>query len=281
MLEIGAFGIPIVVGAVLTGLLVATAATRWLGLSDRLGTLIAIGTAICGATAMVATAPGIRAKEQEVAYAVANITIFGIAAMCIYPFLGNVIFGGDVTQIGLFMGTSIHETAQVAGSGLIDDQSFDVTTSPSAADIAVIAKLVRNALMVVAIPAITYVYARRRDHDQMGVTHRTELRTLFPVFIIGSLVMAGIRSFGDAAIDSGRQAFGVFGVEAWSDLTRWIRTWAEYTLATATAGVGLGISISQLKGLGFKPFVVGIAAALAVGVASIGLVLVFGPLISV
>ncbi len=281
VLEIGGFGIPIVVGAVLTGLLVATAATRWLGLSDRLGTLIAIGTAICGATAIVATAPGIRAKEQEVAYAVANITIFGIAAMFTYPFLGNIIFGGDVTQIGLFIGTSIHETAQVAGSGLIYDQSFDVTTSPSGADIAVIAKLVRNALMVVAIPAVTYVYARRLDHDQMGAAHRTELRKLFPVFILGFLAMAGIRSFGDAAVDSGGQAFGAFGVEAWTDLTRWIRTWAEYTLATAMAGVGLGTSISQLKGLGFKPFVVGISAALAVGVASIGLVSLFGPLISV
>jgi uncharacterized membrane protein YadS len=115
----------------------------------------------------------------------------------------------------------------------------------------------------------------------MGTAHRTELRKLFPVFILGFLVMAGIRSFGDAAVDSGGRAYGVFGVEAWGDLTRWIRTWAEYTLATAMAGVGLGTSISQLKGLGFKPFVVGIAAALAVGVASIGLVSLFGRMISV
>ncbi|MFC2176817.1 YeiH family protein [Actinomycetota bacterium] len=281
VLEIGGFGIPIVVGAVLTGLLVATAATRWLGLSDRLGTLIAIGTGICGATAIVATAPGIGAKDEEVAYAVANITIFGIAAMFLYPFLGDVIFGGDVTQVGLFLGTSIHETAQVAGAGLIYDQSFDITTSPSGADIAVVAKLVRNVLMVAAIPAITYLYARRRDHSRAGAAHRTELRRLFPVFILGFVVMAGVRSIGDAAVDSGGQAFGIFGEAAWGDLTHGIRTWAEYTLATAMAGVGLGTSVSQLKGLGFKPFVVGIAAALAVGVASVGLVSLFGPLISV
>ncbi len=116
---------------------------------------------ICGATAIVATGPGIGAKDEEVAYAVANITIFGIAAMLIYPFLGNVIFGGDVINTGLFLGTAIHETAQVAGAGLIYDQSFNITTSPSGADIAVVAKLVRNALMVVAIPGITYLHARR------------------------------------------------------------------------------------------------------------------------
>ncbi|NNC75588.1 MAG: putative sulfate exporter family transporter [Acidimicrobiia bacterium] len=281
VLEVGGFGIPIVLGAVLTGLVFTTAVTRWLGLSDRLGTLIAVGTGICGATAIVATAPGIKAKEQEVAYAVADITVFGIAAMFLYPFLGDLIFDGDVTQVGLFLGTSIHETAQVAGAGLIYDQSFDITTSPSGADIAVIAKLVRNAFMVVAIPAVTYVYARRRDHEELGEGHRTELRKLFPVFILGFLLMAAIRSLGDAAVDSGGQAFGVFDAEMWSDVTRWIRTWAEYTLATAMAGVGLGTSIEQLKGLGFKPFVVGITAALAVGVASIGLVSIFGPMISV
>ncbi|NNC91007.1 MAG: putative sulfate exporter family transporter [Acidimicrobiia bacterium] len=281
VLEIGGFGIPIVVGAVLTGLLVATLATRWLKLSDRLGTLIAIGTGICGATAIVATAPGIRAKDEEVAYAVANITIFGIAAMLLYPFLGDLIFGGDLTEVGLFMGTSIHETAQVAGAGLIYDQSFDVTASPSAADIAVVAKLVRNVLMVVAIPAITYLYARRQDGGDDGRHRGTSVRQLVPVFILGFLIMAGIRSIGDAAVDSGGAAFGLFGAEVWGDLTRWIKTWAEYTLATAMAGVGLGTSITQLKGLGFKPFLVGIAAALAVGIASIGLVTVFGPLISV
>jgi uncharacterized membrane protein YadS len=201
--------------------------------------------------------------------------------MFLYPFLGDLIFSGDLTEVGLFMGTSIHETAQVAGAGLIYDQSFNVTASPSAADIAVVAKLVRNVLMVVAIPAITYLYARRHEGGDDGARRGTSLRQLFPVFILGFLITAGIRSIGDAAVESGGQAFGLFGAEAWGDITGGIKTWAEYTLATAMAGVGLGTSITQLKGLGFKPFLVGIAAALAVGIASIGLVTVFGPLISV
>jgi uncharacterized integral membrane protein (TIGR00698 family) len=281
VVKIGGFGIPIVLGAVLTGLVVATVATRRLGLSDRIGTLIAIGTGICGATAIVATAPGIGAKDEEVAYAVANITIFGIAAMLLYPFLGNLIFGGDVIKTGLFLGTSIHETAQVAGAGLIYDQSFDITTSPSGADIAVVAKLVRNALMVLAIPGITYLHARRQRNEGEDTGERTGLRKLIPIFILGFLAMAGLRSIGDAGLESGGRAFGIWGDGAWGDLTHGIRTWAEYTLATAMAGIGLGTSIAQIKGLGFKPFVVGIAAALAVGVVSVGLVFVFGPFISV
>ena len=281
VLEVGGYGIPIVVGAVLTGLVVAGIAAKRLGLSSRLGTLIAIGTGICGATAIVAAAPGIGAKEEEVAYAIANITIFGIAAMLLYPFLGNLIFGGDVINIGLFLGTSIHETAQVAGAGLIYDQSFNVTAVPSVADIAVVGKLVRNVLMVAVIPGLTYLHLRQARRNGEGAGQATRVLDMIPVFILGFLAMAALRSIGDAAIESGGQAFGLFGDAAWGDLTHGIRTWAEYALATAMAAVGLGTSIAQLKGLGFKPFVVGMAAALAVGVVSVGLVSVFGPLISV
>lgn len=281
VLEIGAFGIPIVVGAVVTGLVVAIAATRRLGLSDRLGALIAIGTGICGATAIVAAAPGLKAKEEEVAYAVANITIFGIVAMVVYPFLGNLVFGGDVINIGLFLGTSIHETAQVAGAGLIYDQSFNVTATPSAADVAVVAKLVRNVMMVAVIPGITYLYARNLRKQGEDAGQGTSVLDMFPVFILGFLVMAGVRSIGDAGIDSGGLAFGLWGAETWSDITHTIRNWAEYTLGTAMAAVGLGTSIKQLRGLGYKPFLVGIAAAVSVGVVSIGLVSIFGPQISI
>jgi uncharacterized integral membrane protein (TIGR00698 family) len=270
-----------VVGAVATGLVVAIAATRRLGLSDRLGALIAIGTGICGATAIVAAAPGLKAKEEEVAYAVANITIFGIVAMVLYPFLGNLVFGGDIINTGLFLGTSIHETAQVAGAGLIYDQSFNVTATPSAADVAVVAKLVRNVMMVAVIPGITYLYARNLRKEGEDVGQGTSVLDMFPVFILGFLVMAGIRSIGDAGIDSSGLAFGLWGEETWSDITHTIRNWAEYTLGTAMAAVGLGTSIKQLRGLGYKPFLVGIAAAASVGVVSIGLVSIFGPQISI
>lgn len=281
VLEIGALGIPIVVGAVLTGLVVATLATRRLGLPERLGTLIAIGTAICGATAVVATAPGIRAKEEEVAYAIANITVFGIAAMLLYPFLGDVIFGGDVVKVGLFLGTSIHETAQVAGAGLIYDQSFNVTAAPSAADIAIVSKLVRNVLMIAVIPGVTYMYVRRLRSEGGPVGERTRLIDMFPVFILGFLGMAIFRSIGDAGVESGGLAFGIWNEETWSDIVHLIRTIAEYSLAMAMAAVGLGTSIAQLRRLGFKPFLVGIAAAFAVGVASVILVFALAPLISI
>jgi len=281
VLEVGIYGVPIVAGAVLIGLGSARIAAKRLGLSDRLGTLIAIGTGICGATAIVAIAPGIRAKEEEVAYAVANITIFGIVAMLVYPFLGNLIFGGDIVKTGLFLGTSIHETAQVAGAGLIYDQSFGVAAVPSVADIAIVAKLVRNVLMVAVIPGLTYLHVRQARLTGEATGEQTKILDMLPVFILGFVAMAALRSIGDASLDSSGQAFGLLSEAAWNNVTHGIRTWAEYTLATAMAAVGLGTSIVQLKGLGTRPFIVGITAAVAVGVASVGLISVFGSLITI
>ena len=88
--------------------------------------LIAIGTSVCGTTAIVATAPVIKAKKGEVAYAIANITLFGIIAMLVYPYFAEWYFDGDAdVQAGLFLGTAIHETSQVAAAGLIYDQQFN------------------------------------------------------------------------------------------------------------------------------------------------------------
>jgi uncharacterized membrane protein YadS len=102
-----------------------------------------------------------------------------------------------------------------------------------------------------------------------------------PVFILGFLAMAGFRSIGDAGIESSGTAYGIWGPEAWGDLVHALRTTAEYCLAMAMAAVGLGTSVTQLKGLGFKPFLVGIAAAVAVGAVSVGLVFLFAPMISI
>ena len=78
MVTIGVWGVPIVVGCILSGLLPATYFTRLLKLPIKLGVLVPVGTSICGTSAIAATAPGIKAKDDEVAYAVASITLFGI-----------------------------------------------------------------------------------------------------------------------------------------------------------------------------------------------------------
>ena len=158
LLTIGGWSIPIIVSAVLLGLVAATYLTRILKLPRRLGTLMAIGTSICGTSAVLAAAPGIKATDGEVAYAVANITVLGIIAMFAYPYLATVFLDEDVLQVGLFLGTSIHNTAQVVGAGLVYDQSFAPVGNASVTDVAIITKLIRNLMMVGVIPLMTFLY---------------------------------------------------------------------------------------------------------------------------
>jgi len=277
VVEIGIWVIPIVVVCILTGLVTTTIFGRLLKLPDRLSTLIAVGTSICGASAIVATAPGIQAKDEEVSYAVANITVFGIIALIAYPFLAHWMFNGDNTLAGLFTGTSIHETAQVAASGLIYDQTFGTSSNPTAADVAMVTKLVRNIFMALVIPLMTFIYARRSGTSG-NITDKWYHRVLklFPLFILGFLLMVTLRSIGDAGIQGNGLAMGLWNEQQWAAITDGIKQWSGYILATAMAGVGLGTSFSSMKGLGIKPFYIGFLAALMVGVAAVIMVWLLG-----
>ena len=117
--------LPFVLVAITAGLLTVGLIGRKMGLSRQLSGLIAVGTSICGCTAIVATAPLIDASESEVSYSVACITLFGLAAMFFYPLLAHFAFAGQPEMAGLFLGTSIHETAQVAGAGMMYEAQYD------------------------------------------------------------------------------------------------------------------------------------------------------------
>jgi uncharacterized integral membrane protein (TIGR00698 family) len=280
--NIGIWGVLIVIVCILTGLLVTTYFGRLLKIPARLATLIAVGTGICGASAIVATAPGIGAKDEEVTYAVANITVFGIIALMAYPFIAHWLFGGDVTMIGLFTGTSIHETAQVAASGLIYDQTFFATSSPTAADVAMVTKLVRNILMMLVIPAMTFFYTRQKGlSGDTSLPAYKRILNLFPIFVLGFLFLAGIRSIGDAGLQQGGSAFGLWDVNSWAMITEGIKEWSGYILATAMAAVGLGTSFRSMRSLGIRPFYVGLLAAATVGVIAAVMVFWLGPLVKI
>lgn len=112
-LKLGALGVPLIVACISSGLFLTLYLTKKMEQSTRLGTLIACGTGICGVTAIMATSPVIEAKEDEISYAVANITIFGLTGMVLYPFLAHFLFIDDPIKAGMFLGTAIHDTAQV------------------------------------------------------------------------------------------------------------------------------------------------------------------------
>jgi uncharacterized integral membrane protein (TIGR00698 family) len=262
--EVGAIGLqslPIIIGAVTAALLIVTYLSRKLGLTGRLGTLLAVGTSICGATAIVATAPAINAKDDEVAYAVACVTLFGVVAMLVYPFAAHWMFAGDPFASGLFLGTSVHETAQVAGAGLVYQQFYG---DARVLDVATVTKLVRNLGMIAIIPLMSVLY-HRNSTDGGEVPKWWKM---IPLFIVGFACMSLLRTIGDI----GDQAFGVIDAATWNTIVDYTKQSAEICLAVAMAAVGLGTSIKSLVSIGLKPLVMGLFAAVLVGAVSITLI---------
>ena len=273
--EIGKIGIPIIIVCISVALLAVTLINRALGLPKRLGTLIAVGTSICGVSAIVATAPVIEAEDDETSYAVACITLFGLLALFIYPFLSHSLFHGNDVQAGLFLGTAIHDTSQVAGAGLMYKQQFN---SETALKIATAVKLMRNLAMSLLIPVMAIAY--RRSTGSTGGGKRQKWHQAIPLFVIGFAMMACVRSIGD--LGGGHSlAFGMIARDRWHELLKGADFAAVWCLTIAMAAVGLGTGLAKLRGLGAKPFSVGFAAALLVGGVSVALIKILTPLISI
>ena len=271
--RLGVFGLPVVLGAIATGLLFVTWFNRTLGLPPKLGTLIAAGTSICGVTAIVSTAPAIDADEREVAYAVANVVAFGLIGMLTYPYLAHALLGSSET-IGLFLGTAVHDTSQVVGAALTYKQVYadDVVLR-----VATVTKLTRNIFLAAVIPILTWMHIRSQQRiGSGGIGFVTS--TLVPGFVIGFVAMALVRTVGDWSLGSVGAAFGVFSADAWASLTRDLGDfWAsQILLGTAMAAVGLSTNFSVFKGMGLKPFAVGMAGALVVGAVGMTLAILLG-----
>jgi len=92
--------------------------------------------------------------------------------------------------------------------------------------------------------------------------------------------MAVIRSIGDASLNATGEAFGIWGTGTWASIISVIKTWANNLLVVALAGVGLSTNFRTFKGLGIKPFFVGLCTALAVGLISFITISLIGNLVT-
>ncbi len=259
--------LPFVVAAIVIGLVTVGFLGRQMSLTKQLSGLIAVGTSICGCTAIVATAPLIKANESEVSYAVACVTVFGLAAMFFYPFLAHEVFATQPELAGLFLGTSIHETAQVAGAGLMYEAQFD---SPETLDIATVTKLVRNLSMIAVIPLVGILYGTPERDD--GESTRINYLKMVPWFIVGFALMSALRTVGDI----GDKPFGLLEASQWNSCVAVIQNAAEQCLLLAMAAIGLTSMVAGIVKIGVKPFVLGLFAALLIGGVSFVLISLFG-----
>ncbi len=173
----------------------------------------------------MSTAPAIDAEDKEVAYGVSIIAIFGMIGMLVYPYLARVLFTSS-EQIGMFLGTAIHDTSQVVGAAMAYKEIFHDERVLQAATVT---KLTRNLFLAVIVPLLAYLHFQTAKRTTAA---KVNIYKLFPVFVLGFIGMAILRSVGDVAWNSA----------AWKDLTNQIGdVWgSRYLLGIAMAAVGAG-----------------------------------------
>ena len=254
-LKFGAIAIPLIMVCIISVLIVIKLLIKKLKISTRMAYLISVGSTVCGTTAIMATAPIIKANKGEIAYAIANMTLFGIVSMLIYPYLANAYFNGDPLLVGLFLGTAIHETSQVAAAGLIYDQQFN---SPETLNIATVTKLIRNTFLVIMIPLFAFLYNRNRTKKK-----NYSILDIFPYFVLGFIGMIIFRNIGDQFF------LNTNTNEIWQFTISNIKDSAKIFLSMAMAAIGLSTNLKDIKQMGYRPFFVGFIAMITVGLVSI------------
>jgi uncharacterized integral membrane protein (TIGR00698 family) len=202
--------------------------------------LIAVGTAICGASAIAATESLIRAEKRDVGYAVAVISLLGSVAMIIVPLAGRWL-GLTDHQTALWVGASIHEVAQVAGAG----------AGISAAGLA-LATLVKLGRVTLLAPTMVGISLLRGEGRQ-----RTEHIPTFVLVFVALVLVRTLVPLPDGVLTIAEHA-------------------STGLLAAGLAGLGLGISLSALRAEGLRPLAVGLVAWGLVAGVSLVLVLVLG-----
>jgi uncharacterized integral membrane protein (TIGR00698 family) len=253
-LDFGKIAIPLIVICIVSVLIVIKLLIKKLKIPTRMAYLISIGSTVCGTTAIMATAPVIKASKNEVSYAIANITLFGILSMLIYPYFADFYFNSEPLLIGLFLGTSIHETSQVAAAGLIYEQQFN---SPETLNIATVTKLIRNTFLIIMIPLFALLYNRGQTRER-----NYSILKIFPYFVLGFIAMIILRNIGD-------QFFLLSYDDSWNDVINIIKFMSKIFLTMAMAAIGLSTNLKDIKKMGYKPFIVGFIAMLTVGIVCI------------
>jgi uncharacterized integral membrane protein (TIGR00698 family) len=268
---IAATALPVALTCLLFALATGLTLARLLNVPQRLGVLLAIGTAVCGATAVVAMSPVIRARHAETAFAVTCVVLFGCVAMLCYPWVAGHFFAAAPRYAGIFLGTAIHDTSQVVGAALMYSQQAH---QPEALAAASVAKLLRNLSIAVLIPVAAWLTQRhdaRARHEASGQEEGGGSQPaglsghvrLVPLFVLGFLACIIVRTAGDAIMPAGS--------ELWQALIHSGYTASDLFLTCGMTAVGLSVSFTDMWRIGWRPLAAGFAVATLVGGCSLAL----------
>jgi len=215
-----------------------------IGVDKKLGELIAAGTSVCGASAVVAMSTVNHSDEEDVVYAIGVVTVFGTILMFLLPLIAQAWHFG-ARFFGFWTGASIHEVAQVTGA------AFQLGSVSG--ETGVVVKLAR-VLMLAPLILVFGLWARSLNGSTMD---RNQVPT-FPLFIIGFLLVVVFNSFMPISADV---RSGVMAI-------------TTFLMSMALGALGLQTNLRRLKGRGARPLLLGAAGTILIVVTSFVLILI-------
>lgn len=244
VVESGALVLAVVLGVTTFTLLSVEVLSRGVfNVHEKLSSLLAVGSGICGVSAVVAVAGGIRAREEQVAYAAATVLLFDALTLMVYPVIGELL-SIPAKVFGVWAGVTMFSTGPVVAVGF--------THSTEAGQWATVTKLTRNALIGLVAVAYTAYYIEKRTGTAEQV-RLSELWTQFPKFILGFVLLMIVASTGilsDGQLNSLENAY-------------------NWLFLAAFVGLGTEIRTGQLRRAGIRPVLVVLIALVTVSSVSL------------
>ena len=242
--QVGGPGFLIVLATLVCTFLFTVWLGRRLGIDPKVAELIAAGTSICGASAVVATNTVTEGSDEDVTYAIAVITVLGTVSILLYP-IASAAMGMPSSAYGLWTGASIHEIAQVIAAAF---QGGSVSAQYGA-----ISKLSRVMLLAPVVFTLGFIAARRRSAEG------NRAKVAIPWFLLGFVAMIVVNSQGWIS----------------KEWTARLVTANQFLMAAALAGMGLETSVRKLCTAGLRPFLLGSGAWCFISVLSLALIRAF------
>jgi uncharacterized integral membrane protein (TIGR00698 family) len=255
VLHVGGQSFPVVLGTLAVALGGAWLLGRWLGVRGDAQILIGVGTGICGASAIAATTAVIKAKQEQVAYAIGTIFTFNIAAVLLFPPIGHLL-GMSSHSFGLWAGTAINDTSSVVAASY--------AYGGDAGSYGLVVKLTRTLMLIPIVIVLAILAARSQTRaDAAGFSLRSmPWRKIVPPFLIGFVAAAALDTLGivPASWHPTLSALGTF------------------LITTALAGIGLSMRLLEMRKAGHRPLLLGALLWIAVAGSSLGLQALTGTL---
>jgi uncharacterized integral membrane protein (TIGR00698 family) len=219
---------------------------RTFKLKPKLTSLLAIGSAICGVSAIIAAKPSINADDEDASYAIAAILALGAISLFTFPLIGHSLHLSDKAY-GLWAGLAVDNTAEATAAGAL--------YSDAAGKVAVLAKTTRNALIGFVVLAYAIYWSSRGEAQVIG-NKAAFLWRKFPEFVLGFLLISLLATLG---------FFTKPQLTSVANLSRW-------AFLLTFAGVGLRTNLRELGKQGWRPFAVGAIGEVFIALVTLGLV---------